>query len=232
MVVAQFAYFNHFPVYMESGFILYGGMILLQLHAISPGHLSTDQFIQQAKDIQQYVHFIHIRERHWQAKDYLFVINTLQQNKFPMNKLIINDRVDIASVTNIQQVQLASHSLEIKQVKTHFPTMYIGRSVHSLQSAISAENAGADHVIFGHIFPTTSKDRVPPRGVKQLEKITDHLTIPVIAIGGITIENMAEVFQAGAKGIAVMSGIFSATNWKQRAKGYYEQLQLLKEELT
>ena len=85
------------------------------------------------------------------------------------------------------------------------PDFLIGRSCHSLDEAQQAEHDGADYVFFGPVFATPSKAQYgPPQGVERLAEVCRALRIPVIAIGGIDVNNAAECFRAGASGIAAI----------------------------
>jgi thiazole tautomerase (transcriptional regulator TenI) len=79
-----------------------------------------------------------------------------------------------------------------------------------LEDAQAAERAGADYVLYGHVYETSCKPGVVPRGIAQLERICRLLKIPVIALGGIKPQHIPELYAAGASGIAVMSGIWEA----------------------
>jgi thiazole tautomerase (transcriptional regulator TenI) len=90
------------------------------------------------------------------------------------------------------------------------PNTLIGSSVHSLDAARNAERLGADYVIAGHVFETGSKPGSEGRGLDFIERVSRYVSIPVIAIGGITPERVKSVLGAGAHGVAVMSGILAA----------------------
>jgi thiamine-phosphate pyrophosphorylase len=85
----------------------------------------------------------------------------------------------------------------------------VGRSVHSLAEAVTAADAGADYVTFGHVYPTTTHPGLPPRGLEALHTIVQAVDVPVIAIGGITVDNLADVLATGCAGVAVISAILS-----------------------
>jgi thiazole tautomerase (transcriptional regulator TenI) len=147
-------------------------------------------------------------------------VTLLHQKNVPRSKIIINDRVDVAWAQMVSGVQLGYQSLDTKIVKQAFPGIRTGKSVHSFQEAKEAEQNGADYVIYGHIFQTKSKPNIPPKGVKKLRDITMNVNLPVIAIGGITPANCDAVLKAGARGIAVMSGVLEAENPIQSVKEY------------
>lgn len=109
----------------------------------------------------------------------------------------------------------AEQQLSPKQVRARFPHLHIGRSVHSLEEAVQAEKEDADYVLFGHVFETDCKKGLEGRGVSLLSDIKQRISVPVIAIGGMTPDRLRDVKRAGAEGIAVMSGIFlPLTLWK------------------
>ncbi|WP_044748831.1 thiazole tautomerase TenI [Bacillus alveayuensis] len=181
-----------------------------EFHVLSTGQQSNEQLIEIITHIHPYVDAIHLREKAKTAKELVSLVSTLSAKGVPLEKLIINDRVDVAVVCGVRGVQLAYHSLNAKAVKEHFPSLYIGCSVHSLEEAQEAEQEGADYCLYGHIFATDCKAGLSPRGLSELAAITKQIDIPVIAIGGIKPNNVEKVLQAGAKGVAVMSGVFFA----------------------
>jgi len=81
-----------------------------------------------------------------------------------------------------------------------------GVSVHSAQEALNAKEAGASYVMAGHIYKTTCKEGLEPRGTGFLKEICTTVNIPVYAIGGININNARECIEAGASGVCLMSG--------------------------
>ncbi len=85
----------------------------------------------------------------------------------------------------------------------------IGRSVHSKEAAIEAEQAGADYVQLGTIYATESKPDAKPAGLDLVRKVSAAVAIPVLAVGGVRAENAAEVIEAGACGASVISAIQS-----------------------
>jgi thiamine-phosphate pyrophosphorylase len=123
-------------------------------------------------------------------------------------RLLVNDRADIAAGAGADGVHLTTRSLEPKIVRQTFGDNFlIGASTHSLAEATSARDGGADFVVFGPIFPTRSKEtNGPPRGVHTLAGVVSELApFPVLALGGISIENAGECLRAGASGIAGIS---------------------------
>ncbi len=199
-------------------------MMAKQLHVVSTGKQSREMFVKVVQRIHKYVDAIHIRERTWSAKELTDVIHALIEKEVPPEKIIVNDRIDVAYVMKIKGVQLAHHSVDSALVRGVFPSLQIGSSVHSSEEAIIAEEKGANHLFYGHIFPTASKPGVMPRGLDNLQKVTGKVMIPVIAIGGITPENTKGILAAGSGGVAVLSGILLANDPLQAAKEYRKAL--------
>ncbi len=140
--------------------------------------------------------------------------------------LIVNDRVDIAIAVDADGVHLGWQSLEIGSVRKMIgQDKLIGFSAHSLKEAERAENSGADYVTISPIFDTVNKDYfIKPLGVDEPGKIKKQISIPVIALGGINGNNVNEVLENGADGIAVISAILLSESPKQAAAGIYSEI--------
>jgi thiamine-phosphate pyrophosphorylase len=127
---------------------------------------------------------------------------------------IINDRVDIALATGAQGVHLGQEDLPLSVARALLgKKRIIGISTHNLYQAMEAQRNGASYIGFGPIFLTRTKTfDHPPIGLTPLEQICRQISIPVFAIGGITTANLADVCQAGAASVAVVSAISKAKN--------------------
>lgn len=123
--------------------------------------------------------------------------------------LIINDYADIALAVDADGIHLGQDDLPIKEARKIVGEKIIGISTHNLDEAIQAERQGADYIGFGSIFPTNTKVDAIVQGVTGLRKIRDAVKLPLIAIGGITTENIRDVFGAGCDGVAVSSGLLN-----------------------
>ena len=129
-------------------------------------------------------------------------------------KLLINGRWDIAKTVGADGVHLPQDSIPIQVVRQALGTgSLIGKSTHSLASAQKAQREGADFISFGPVFATPSK-RIygPALGLNALRKVCEKLSIPVFALGGIKPNNLRNVLDQGAWGIAVVSAIWKARN--------------------
>jgi len=127
-------------------------------------------------------------------------------------KLFINDRTDIALAVGADGVHAGKSSLPLPQIRKLLgPSQLIGYSAHSVEEALLAEAAGADFVTFGPVYYTPSKTVYgPPAGIEKLKTACLALTIPVYALGGITMENIPEAINTGTAGIGLISAIMAA----------------------
>ncbi|GGA22815.1 thiamine phosphate synthase [Psychrobacillus lasiicapitis] len=139
--------------------------------------------------------------------------------------LIINDRIDIAIAVNAAGVHIGQSDLPLAVVKKIVPKSFIiGVSAGTLEEARNAERNGATYLGVGSVFPTGTKEdaELLPHGV--LEEITKTVTIPVVAIGGIAIENVDTLQHTGIAGVAVVSAIMKADSPSLAAKSFLEKL--------
>ena len=128
--------------------------------------------------------------------------------------LIINDRPDIAAIVGADGVHLGQNDLPISEARKLLrPDAIIGRSTHSLAEAKSAINEGADYIAVGPIFETRTKD-YPTVGPELLSEIMAEVSLPVVAVGGITSANAGQLVSLGARCVAVCGDICNATNPK------------------
>jgi len=121
--------------------------------------------------------------------------------------LIINDYADIALAVDADGVHLGQDDMPLKEARKIMGKKIIGISTHNLEQAKEAENSGADYIGFGPVFHTLTKDAGSPRGIDNLRIIKENISIPVIAIGGITHHNIKSVINAGADTVAVATAV-------------------------
>jgi thiazole tautomerase (transcriptional regulator TenI) len=200
-----------------------------QLHIVSTGRQTDERLTEILKDIHPYMTALHVREKTKSAKELARLITQLVQAGVPLSKIIVNDRVDAAVCCQTKGVQLGFQSLDVSSVRSAFPDLMIGRSVHSIEEAKEAEHHGANFLLFGHIFKTGSKPGKEPKGLEQLKKVIDQTALPVIAIGGIHPWHVKEVRKTGAAGIAVMTGILEADSPLEAVIEYRSQLEVRNE---
>lgn len=122
-------------------------------------------------------------------------------------RLLVNDRSDIARAAGADGVHLTSQSLPARVVREIYGREFlIGVSTHSREEVLAARDQGADFVVFGPVFETESKLVFgAPKGLEKLRAVTDEAgSFPVLAIGGISLENMQSCVEAGARGVAAI----------------------------
>ncbi len=126
-------------------------------------------------------------------------------------RILVNDRLDVALAARAGGVHLGEHSLPPQEARRLADSLgresdfLIGVSCHSLDAARKAEEAGADYLFFGPVFATPSKAAYgAPQGLERLAEVCRAVSIPVLAIGGITLENATACISAGASGIAAI----------------------------
>jgi thiamine-phosphate pyrophosphorylase len=119
-------------------------------------------------------------------------------------RVVVNDRVDVALAGGADGAHLATHSMPVQVVRRFVPRAFvIGVSCHSLGEAMAAESGGADYLVLGPVFETPSKlGYGPPLGLEKLRNVTSRIRIPVLALGGITVDRIRPCLEAGASGIA------------------------------
>ena len=137
--------------------------------------------------------------------------------------LIINDRIDIALAVRAEGVHLGQDDLPLKVARELCPRdMIIGISVQSVAEAESAERGGASYVACGPVFPTASKTGagVITGGLAELKRVVSSVSVPVIAIGGISADNLREVIATGVAGASMISAIVLAREVTETVKNF------------
>jgi thiamine-phosphate pyrophosphorylase len=157
------------------------------------------------------VDYLQLREKDLTGRELYHLALDIKQVLPPGTRLLINDRLDVALAAGADGVHLGENSLPPAVARRLLgPEKIMGVSVHSVTAAREAEKAGADYLLFGHIFPTTSKEGIPPRGVGSLREVVASVGIPIIALGGINAANARQCLAAGVRGVAVMSAVMAA----------------------
>lgn len=124
-------------------------------------------------------------------------------------RLLVNDRVDVARVAGTG-VHLGEDDLPAAEARKLLPEAWIGVSTHDLPAARAAFAAPAcDYVAFGPVFESATKTARPPRGLEELSRVAGERSKPLVAIGGITADNLDAVFEAGADAVAMVGGLFA-----------------------
>jgi thiamine-phosphate pyrophosphorylase len=153
------------------------------------------------------VNLLQIREKNLNARVlYQLATQAAEITRGSSTRLLVNDRADIARAARADGVHLTTKSLAASVIRRTFGDDFlIGVSTHSLEEARSA-SGGADFAVFGPVFDTTSKRMYgEPQGIAALEVVAVRLApFPILALGGVTLSNVADCFRAGASGIAAI----------------------------
>jgi thiamine-phosphate pyrophosphorylase len=191
------------------------------------------------------VDWIQIREKDLSAKELSSltrgaVAQTKQINERSRraSRILVNERLDVAYSERAGGVHLGEHSLAVDDVckwlaakpdLTESDKFLVGVSCHSVQSAARAERGGADYIFFGPVFATPSKATFgAPQGLQRLGEACRSVRIPVLAIGGITLDNASDCLAAGAAGIAAIRLFQDADNIASVVSGLRAKLALIK----
>ena len=162
---------------------------------------------------------VQLREKHLDQADFLaeaerFV--ALCREKGAVS--IINDNVDIAAQVGADGVHIGQEDLEAGRARQMLgPDKVIGVSAHSVAEALAAQAAGADYLGVGAAFVTGTKTDAKPITKETIRAITAAVDIPVVAIGGISRDNILELRDCGLDGVAVVSALFAQTDVKAAA---------------
>lgn len=151
----------------------------------------------------------------------LLEIAALLKSSLPGIPVIVNGRPATDEADAFDCIHLPEDAGGPAEVRVAAETKrLVGRSVHSLIGAVQAEKLGTDYLLTGTIFASTTHPDLPPAGLEFLRQICKNANIPVIAIGGVTPENLEDCIQAGAAGIAVLSPIMRASDPYHVARHY------------
>ena len=167
-----------------------GGVTMLQLREKT---LEEDKFLEEAKLLQ----------------------TLCRERKIPF---IINDNVDIAVAMDADGVHVGQSDMEALDVRAKVgPDKIVGVSAQTVEQALLAEKHGADYLGVGAVFPTGSKDDADDVSYETLKAICEAVSIPVVAIGGISQENVSRLAGSGICGVAVISAIYAAKDIREAA---------------
>lgn len=176
---------------------LKGGVTLVQLRE---KHLDKERFLQEAIKIQKLCKEYHV-------------------------PFVINDNVEIALEMKADGIHVGQSDMEARTVRDKIgPDKILGVSAETVEQAILAEKNGADYLGVGAVFPTGSKDDAENVSHQTLKAICAAVKIPVIAIGGITGENVQELKESGIVGIAVISAVFAKPDIEEAVRELKEKI--------
>ncbi len=125
--------------------------------------------------------------------------------------LVVNDHAEIASRVLVEGVHVGQDddSIEVARRKAG-RQIVVGKSTHSFEQALAAQREGADYIGFGPIFATPTKPDYPPIGLADIRRVHAEVGLPIFCIGGINIDNLQSVIDAGAKRVVMVSALLKA----------------------
>lgn len=190
---------------------------------ISKKHSSLEQAVE--KSIKGGVTCVQLRE-----KDKETLIKTAPKIRELCNKFrvpfIVNDDVEVAINVNADGVHVGQSDMEAGKVRKLIGNkMILGVSVVNLQQAVKAEKDGADYLGVGAVFPTATKTDADFVSYDTLKEICNGVGIPVVAIGGINMNNIISLRDSGISGVALVSAIFGADDIEKNCKELRERIE-------
>ena len=155
--------------------------------------------------------FIQMREKHLDHADMIAEATALQEICHAAGvPFVVNDAVDVALAMNADGIHIGQDDMSALEARALIgPDKILGVSAQTAEQALQAERDGADYLGVGAVFPTSSKDDAAEVSHETLAAICSAVNIPVVAIGGITCENVSELARSGIVGVAVISAIFA-----------------------
>ncbi|MGN8764167.1 thiamine phosphate synthase [Hornefia butyriciproducens] len=184
----------------------------LLLYAVTDRHWTGRETLRQQVEaaLRGGVTFVQLREKNMEhdafRKEALEIRDLCRAYRVPF---VLDDDVSLAMEVNADGIHVGQSDMEAGDVRALIgPDRILGVSACTVEEAVAAEQRGADYLGVGAVFPTGSKDDARPVTRETLRKICEAVTIPVIAIGGITEQNVMELAGSGICGVAVISAIF------------------------
>jgi thiamine-phosphate pyrophosphorylase len=163
---------------------------------------------------------VQIRNKNASAREFLQQVVAILEFAPADSRVIVNDRADIALLSGAGGLHLGQTDLPPQRVRKFLSaTQVLGYSTHSPRQALEAERLPVDYIAAGPVFPTSTKtDADPVIGLNGLREICSRTRRPVVAIGGITMENARDVFACGAASIAVIRDLLKSSDVARRTE--------------
>jgi len=191
------------------------------------GGLPLEEAVAQA--VEGGANLVQLREKDLPAGELLALAERLRAVIAGRALFLVNDRLDVALACAADGVHLPERGLPVAAARRLAGDgLIVGRSVHSVAEAVRARDEGADYVQVGSIFASRSHPDQPPAGLGLLEAVAAAVTIPILAVGGITAANVGDVLHAGASGAAVISAILGAPSPREAAHGLAQAMAAVK----
>ena len=193
----------------------------LSLYLVTDKSDDVEKFLNTIEEaIKGGVTVVQIREKTAETLDFYNLALKVKEitTKYDV-PLIINDRVDVALAIDADGVHVGQSDMPCDVTRKLIgDDKILGVSAATIDEAKKAQKDGADYIGSGAVFPTATKDDAPSITKKDLKEIVESINIPVVAIGGITLDNACELLDTGISGLSVVSAIMSAENPKKASE--------------
>ncbi|MBQ2654326.1 MAG: thiamine phosphate synthase [Methanobrevibacter sp.] len=193
----------------------------LSLYLVTDNSDDVEKFLKTIEDaIKGGTTVVQIREKTADTLDFYNLALKVKEITTKYNvPLIINDRVDVALAIDADGVHVGQSDMPCDVTRQLVgDDKIVGVSAATIEEAKKAQNDGADYIGTGAVFPTQTKDDAPSVTKEELKEIVESIDIPVVAIGGITLENAHELVDTGISGLSVVSAIMSSDNPKKSSE--------------
>jgi thiamine-phosphate pyrophosphorylase len=193
----------------------------LSLYLVTDKSDDVEKFLKTIEEaIKGGVSVVQIREKTAETLDFYNLALKVKEITSKYNvPLIINDRVDVALAIDADGVHVGQTDMPCDITRKLIgENKILGVSASTITEAQKAQEDGADYIGTGAVFPTATKDDAPSITKEDLKNVVDSIDIPVVAIGGITLENASELNDTGIAGLSVVSAIMSADNPKKASE--------------
>ena len=139
---------------------------------------------------------------------------------------LVNDRPDLAQAVGADGVHVGQEDTGLTEARNLLgPNALLGGSAHTVEEALAAQAAGADYLGCGAVFGSGTKHNVSQMSLETLTAICQAVDIPVVAIGGVSLDNLPLLAGTGIAGVAVISGLFAAADKTEAAQAFLQQLE-------
>ena len=193
----------------------------LSLYLVTDNSDDVEKFLNTIEEgIKGGVTVVQIREKTADTLDFYNLALQVKEITTKYNvPLIINDRVDVALAIDADGVHVGQSDMPCDVTRRLIgEDKILGVSAATIDEAKKAEKDGADYIGTGAVFPTATKDDAPSISKKELKEVVDSINIPVVAIGGINLDNASELTDTGIAGLSVVSAIMSSDNPKESSE--------------
>jgi thiamine-phosphate pyrophosphorylase len=166
-----------------------------------------------------------LRERDWSGREWSDCLRRLEKARADGLRVLASRRLDVAQAFGLDGVHLGAESVSVAEARTLLgPQALVGYSAHAASEAAEAAAAGASHVTLSPIFSTASKPGAEPRGVAWLTDAVRSLSLPVLALGGVTAGRIPALRAAGAHGVVAIEALGAAPEPEAAAREFRRAL--------